>query len=159
MKLLLFSLKNQGIIVSFQGNILPIIVAKITRKKIIIRCNTAPSKYFDSIFKKFFFKYFYSLSDLILVTSKDFKTEIKKYFNLKSFIHRQTLDIKQINKQSKLKLRFDFFKNLKLKIINIGRLILKDPFQLKAFVSLIKFRDAKLLLIGSGKDEIRVKFY
>ena len=160
MKLLLFSLKNQGIIVSFQGNILPIIVAKITRKKIIIRCNTAPSKYINNSFKKFFFKYFYSLSDLILVTSKDFKTEIKKYFNLKSFIHRQTLDIKQINKQSKLKLRFDFFKKFKgLKIINIGRLThQKDQMTLmKAFVSLIKFRDARLLLIGSGKDEIKLK--
>ena len=160
LQLFLFSLKNQGIIVSFQGNILPIIVAKVTRKKIVIRCNTAPSKYINNNFKKSFFKYFYSLSDLILVTSKDFKTEIKKYFNLKSFIHRQTLDIKQINKQSKLKLRFDFFKKFKgLKIINIGRLThQKDQMTLmKAFVSLIKFRDARLLLIGSGKDEIKLK--
>ena len=28
---------------------------------------------------------------------------------------------------------------------------------MKAFVSLIKFRDARLLLIGSGKDEIKLK--
>ena len=45
------SIFNNGIIVSFQGNILPIIVAKITGKKIIIRCNTAPSKYISNYFK------------------------------------------------------------------------------------------------------------
>ncbi len=160
LQLFLFSLKNQGIIVSFQGNILPIIVAKVTRKKIVIRCNTAPSKYINNNFKKSFFKYFYSLSDLILVTSKDFKVEIKKYFNLQSDIHRQTLDIKQIKKQSKVKIQFNFFKKYKgLKIINVGRLThQKDQMTLvRAFLDLIKFRDSRLLLIGSGKDEINLK--
>lgn len=153
-------LKNKGIIISFQGNILPIIIAKITGKKIIIRCNTAPSKYINNSFKKSFFKYFYSLSDLILVTSKDFKAEIKKYFNLKSYVHRQTLDIKKIEKQSKTKLQFNFFKKFKgLKIINVGRLTYqKDQMTLiKAFQNLIKFRDSRLLLIGNGKDEIKLK--
>ena len=75
---------------------MPIIVAKIMNRKIIIRCNTAPSKYIDSKLKKFFFTYFYSLSDLILVTTKDFKKEIKKYFNLNSKVHRQSLNIEEI---------------------------------------------------------------
>tara|TARA_B100001057_G_scaffold332197_1_gene332527 strand:+ start:3149 stop:4261 length:1113 start_codon:yes stop_codon:yes gene_type:complete len=159
-QLFLFSLKNHAVIVSFQGNILPIIVAKITKKKIVIRCNTAPSKYINNSFKKSFFKYFYSLSDLILVTSKDFKAEMKKYFNLKSYVHRQTLDIKKIEKQSKTKLQFNFFKKFKgLKIINVGRLTYqKDQMTLiKAFQNLIKFRDSRLLLIGNGKDEIKLK--
>ena len=149
-------LKNKGIIISFQGNILPIIVAKITGKKIIIRCNTAPSKYINNDFKKIFFKYFYSLSDLILVTSNDFKKEIKKYFQLKSHVHRQTLDIKQIKKESKVNCKFDFFKKFKgLKIINIGRLTYqKDQMTLlRAFEKLTKNRQAKLLLIGSGEDQ------
>ena len=50
-RLFIFSISNRGIIVSFQGNILSIIVAKITFNKIIIRCNTAPSKYIDSYLK------------------------------------------------------------------------------------------------------------
>ena len=148
-------LTNKGIIISFQGNILPIIVAKITGKKIIIRCNTAPSKYINNDFKKIFFKYFYSLSDLILVTSNDFKKEIKKYFQLKSHVHRQTLDIKQIKKESKVNCKFDFFKKFKgLKIINIGRLThQKDQLTLlKAFAKLIKYRPSKLLLVGNGDD-------
>ena len=149
-------LTNNGVIISFQGNILPIIAAKITGKKIIIRCNTAPSKYINNNFKKLFFKYFYSLSDLILVTSNDFKKEIKKYFQLKSYVHRQTLDIEKIKKESKVKCKFDFFKKFKgLKIINIGRLTYqKDQMTLlRAFEKLIKNRQAKLLLIGNGEDQ------
>jgi len=155
-RLFFFMLTEKGTIVSFQGNILPIAVAKITGNKIIIRCNTAPSKYIDNIFKKYFFKFFYSLSDMILVTSEDFKKEIKKYFNLTSKVHKQSLDLKDIKKKSKVNLNFGFFKNFRgLKIINIGRLIHQKNqiILLKAFLELIKYRKAKLLLIGSGSDE------
>jgi len=154
-RLFFFMFKEKGTIVSFQGNILPIIVAKITGNKIIIRCNTAPSKYVDNFFKRFFFKYFYSLSDMILVTSEDFKKEIKKYFNLVSKVHKQSLDLEGIKKKSKVNLNFSFFKNFRgLKIINIGRLTHQKNqlVLLKAFLKLIKYRRAKLLLIGSGSD-------
>ena len=159
-RLFFFMFKEKGTIVSFQGNILPIIVAKITGNKIIIRCNTAPSKYVDNFFKRFFFKYFYSLSDMILVTSEDFKKEIKKYFNLQSVVHRQSLDIEGIKKKSKVKINFDFFKKFDgLKIINIGRLTYQKNQMtlLKAFAKLIKFRKAKLLLLGSGSDKDQLK--
>ncbi|MDA7713746.1 glycosyltransferase [Candidatus Pelagibacter sp.] len=153
---------QKGVIVSFQGNILPIIAAKIMSRKIVIRCNTAPSKYINSSFKRFFFKFFYSFSDAILVTTEDFKKEIKKYFNLQSLVHRQSLDIKHIKKRSKIKNNLNFFKNFEgLKLINIGRLTYqKDQITLlKAFAKLIKFRKAKLLLIGSGEDEFKLKYF
>ena len=143
----MFSLNSKGAIVSFQGNILPIIVAKITGKRVIIRCNTAPSKYINNNLKRLFFKFFYSLSDLILVTSNDFKKEIKKYFQLKSYVHRQSLDIQQIKRDSKVNFNFKFFEKFRgLKIINIGRLThQKDQMTLlKAFEKLIKFRKAKI---------------
>lgn len=154
-KLFLFTFNSKRLIVSFQGNVLPIIVAKITGRKIIIRCNTAPSKYINSPLKRIFFKFFYSFSDMILVTTLDFKKEIKKYFGLESFVHRQSLDISDIKRKSKEKIDFKFFKNFNgLKIINIGRLTYqKDQITLlKAFAKLIKFRKARLLLLGSGDD-------
>ena len=161
-RLFFFMLKGKGIIVSFQGNILPIIVAKITGNKIIIRCNTAPSKYVNNFFKRYFFKHLYSLSDMILVTSEDFKKEIKKYFNLVSKVHKQSLDLVDIKKKSKINLNFSFFKNFRgLKIINVGRLTHQknQTVLLKAFLRLIKYRKAKLLLIGSGSDnEVLKKF-
>ena len=161
-KLLIILIYQKGIIVSFQGNVLPIIAAKIMRRKIIIRCNTAPSKYINSSFKKNFFKFLYSFSDVILVTTEDFKKEIKKYFNLNSVVHRQSLDIIDIKKKSKIKNKFNFFNNFNgLKIINIGRLThQKDQITLlKAFAKLIKFRKAKLLLLGSGEDKAQLKYF
>ena len=59
-----------------------------------------------------FFGFFYSFADLILVTTKDFKKEIKKYFNLQSVVHRQSLDIEGIKKNQKSKLILIFLKNL-----------------------------------------------
>ena len=155
-RLIFFCIKENGLIVSFQGNILAIIAAKLTRSKIIIRCNTAPSKYINNLYKKSFFKFFYSMSDIILVTSVDFKKEIKKYFNLKSIVHRQSIDIVNIKKKSKVNTKFDFFSKFKgLKIINVGRLNLqKDQITLlKAFSKLIKVKKARLLILGSGDEK------
>ena len=156
LSLFLFSIFKNCTIVSFQGNILPIIVSKVIRKKIIIRCNTAPSKYIDSNIKKFLFSFFYSKSNIILVTCNDFKKEIKKYFGLESIVHRQSLDVRNIKKKSKSKFKFKFFnKFYGLKLINIGRLTAqKDQITLlKAFAKLVKYRKAKLLLLGSGSDK------
>ena len=97
--------------VSFQSNVLAILAAKLTNSKIVIRCNTAPSKYITNLIKKIFFKVVYSQSNKILVTSKDFKIEMKKYFNLNSIVHRQSLDIEGIILKSK-KINFNFFQKL-----------------------------------------------
>tara|TARA_B100001093_G_C26786149_1_gene996769 strand:- start:351 stop:1460 length:1110 start_codon:yes stop_codon:yes gene_type:complete len=160
--LFFYSIFQRGIIISFQGNILSIMIAKITFSKIVIRCNTAPSKYINSYLKRIFFKYFYSLGNIILVTSIDFKKEIYKYFKLNSFVHRQSLDIREIKKKSQIKTNFNFFKKFKgLKIINIGRLTHQknQMVLLKAFAKLVKIRRARLLLIGSGGDREKLIKY
>tara|TARA_B100000795_G_scaffold269648_1_gene259751 strand:+ start:287 stop:1396 length:1110 start_codon:yes stop_codon:yes gene_type:complete len=155
-KLIIFCIRENALIVSFQSNILAIIAAKLTGCKIIIRCNTAPSKYINSSYKKKIFKFFYSMSDEILVTSKDFQKEIKKYFNLSSIVHRQSIDHINIENKSKIKTNFDFFKKFKgLKIINVGRLSpQKDQITLlKAFAKLVKIKKARLLILGSGNEK------
>ncbi len=154
--------KNQNLLISFQSNILAIVAAKLKNTKVIIRCNTAPSKYISNYVKKYFFKIFYSFSDQILVTSNDFKIEIKKYFNLDSVVHRQSLDIKTIKIKSKKKINLKFFKNFKhLKIINVGRLThQKDILTLlRSFSKLVKVRKARLLLIGNGSEKEKIKLY
>ena len=99
---------NNDLLISFQSNVLAILAAKFMNSKIIIRCNTAPSKYISNNFKKSFFKFIYSFSNEILVTSNDFKREMKKYFNLNSLVHRQSLDLKGIQSKSKKKLNLIF---------------------------------------------------
>ncbi len=154
--------RNDSLLISFQSNVLAILASKITNSKIVIRCNTAPSKYITNFLKKFFFKIIYSQSDKILVTSKDFRIEMKKYFNLNSQIHRQSLDLEGIKIKSKKKLNFKFFKNYKgLKIINVGRLTYQKDIitLLKSFLELIKTRKARLLLIGNGTEKENIKLF
>lgn len=160
--LLGFLFKNKALLISFQSNVLAVIAAKLMSSKVIIRCNTAPSKYITNNLKKNFFKIIYSFSDKILVTSNDFKSEMKKYFNLKCLIHRQSLDLKNIQIKSRKKVKFDFFDKFKyLKIINVGRLTYqKDLFTLlESFLQLIRVRNARLLLVGSGTEEKKIKFF
>lgn len=157
--LLIFCIKNKTIIVSFQSNILALLVAKFTKSKIIIRLNTAPSKYINDIFNKNLFNFFYSCSDKILVNSIDHKKEVKKYFNLNCTVFRQSLDINKITKKAKEKINFSFFKNYRgLKVINIGNLWdYKDHITLlKAFYNLIKIKDSRLLIIGEGPQKIYI---
>ncbi len=160
--LLIFLVKNKILLISFQSNILAIIAAKLTSTKIVIRCNTAPSKYISNYFNRIFFKVFYSLSDKILVTSNDFRLEFNKYFNLKSTIHRQSLDISGIQIKSKKKISFNFFKKYKFfKIIYVGRLTHQKDLMtlLKAFLKLSKFRNCRLLLVGNGTEENKIKLF
>ena len=151
---------NNDLLISFQSNVLAILAAKFMNSKIIIRCNTAPSKYISNNLKKSFFKFIYLFSNKKLVTSNDFKREMKKYFNLNSLVHRQSLDLKGI--QSKKKIKFNFFNNYKhLKIINVGRLTYQKDIitLLDSFLQLLKVRKARLLLVGSGTEEGKIRFY
>ena len=70
-------------ILSFQSNIFAIIIAKILGFKIFIRSNTSPISFANSFLKKLIFKYFFNLSDKIIVNSKEFKNQFYKFFNRK----------------------------------------------------------------------------
>ena len=140
------------IILSFQSNIISIILSKILRCKIIIRLNTSPEKYVDTIIKKFIFYFFYKLSSEIIVNSLEFKKRLKKILNLDSHIIYNSLALpKKIEKK-----KINFFNHFNgLKIINISRLTdQKDHLTLIKALNLlnregIKF---KLYLIGQGHN-------
>jgi len=157
--LLRLCFKKKTIIFSFQSNIVAIIFAKIFNKKIIIRLNTSPEKYINNFFKKKFYRFFYSLSDLIIINSKNFKKKIYSLISNNLFkknilhIYNPCLKIKP------KKIMFNFFKKDELKIINIGRLTdQKDQITLlKSFKKLIKIRPAKLLIIGNGNERKKIK--
>ncbi len=76
--------KKEKIIISFQSNIISIILAKIIRCKIITRLNTSPEKYINSLLKRIFFRYFYKYSNAIIVNSFEFKKNLKKILKLNS---------------------------------------------------------------------------
>lgn len=159
-KIIFFNFNKKITIISFQANIFAIIAAKITGSKIIIRCNTSPDKYIKNFISKKIFYYFYSKADGIIVTSISFKKKFSNFFNLNCFVHKQILDANEIIKKSKKKIKFDFFKNKKiLKLISVGRLVdQKDHITLlNSIKRLIKCRPVRLLLIGSGENENKIR--
>jgi len=156
------SLNNDCLIISFQNNIFAIISSIITKKKIIIRLNTSPEKYIKSTFYKFFFKFFYKYADLILVNDLDFKKNIKKFFNLESFIVHNFIEEKFIKNKSKEKLKDKFFVRKEyLNLVSIGRLTdQKDHITiLKAIHHSKKKSKIKMIIIGSGYKKNFLKNY
>ncbi len=153
--LLIFELiKDRNVVVfSFQANLFAILIAKIFKVKILIRLNSSPSGWINKNWKKKIFKSIYSLSDLIIVNSVEFRNEIWKKLKIKSHCIYNPLDKNLIIKNSKLKINKKPFNiSRALKIINVGRLVdQKDQLTLLNSINNLK-KDLKLevLIMGDG---------
>ena len=67
-------IKNKNVIVlSFQANIFAILISSIFNTKIVARLNSSPTGWVKNEFKKKLFKKIYSLANLIIVNSNDFR--------------------------------------------------------------------------------------
>ena len=147
----LFEKKNI-LILSFQSNIFSIVLSIILRCKIIIRLNTSPEKYINTIIKKKFFHFFYKLGDEIIVNSFEFKKRLKKILNLNSFVIYNPIGLPK----KFIKKKINFFNQFKdLKIISIGRLTdQKDHLTLIKALYLLKKEgiNFKFYLIGQGSN-------
>ena len=141
---------SKAIILSFQSNITSIIISKFFRFKVLIRLNTSLNKYLNNYYKRIFFKFFYSLSDAIIVNSKFFQKELNE-LNLKSHL------IYNMNNYDKKKKKLDFFKKFKgLKILNIARLTdQKDQITLIKSLKILKKGniDFRCSIIGRGANK------
>lgn len=151
-------------ILSFQSNIFAIILAKILGFKIFIRSNTSPISFANSLIKKLIFKYFFNLSDKIIVNSKEFKNQFYKFFNRKPvLIYNPVFNLKKLNLLSKEKIKNSFFdKNKKyLKIINVARLTKqKDHLTLLKAIKLASEKiKLKLIIIGKGIEKKKIINY
>lgn len=158
--LLLFNnFKNKNVLIfSFQSNFFSTLISKIINSKLIIRLNTSPEKYSLSFHKKFIFKMLYGFADEIIVNSYEFKKNIKKYFNLRSYVILNPIKINHIKK------KINFFKNFNgLKIITIGRLTnQKDHITLLKALNLLRKThkiNFKLYLIGRGYNRAMLLDY
>ena len=137
------------LILSFQSNLVSIMLAKINNNKIILRLNTDPKKYINNIFKIFFFKFLYKSSDSIIVNSNEFKKNIYKLLNIKAKVIFNPFKKEKIRHK-----KLDFFRNYKgLKILNTARLTdQKDHISLLNAVEKLKNDNLnfRLCIIGRG---------
>ena len=98
------------------------------------------------------------MANTIIVNSFAFKNELKKKFNLKSFCIYNPLDKKRILKNSKKKIKFNFFKKDSFNIISIARFAeQKDHECLIKSISILKNKEnIRLLLLGSGPKKNKI---
>lgn len=157
-------LSNKNILVfAFQANVYGIILSYFFNIKIITRSNSSPSGWNKNFFINYIFNFFIKKADSVVVNSKEFQKEFKKKFKVDATLIYNPLNKKEIIKKSKFskKVSNPFFKNTKLKIINIARLTdQKDHSTLiKALSLLINKLSFKLLIIGYGtkKEQLRKK--
>ena len=144
-------------LVSFQSNILAIIVCKILDYKIIIRSNQSPTYYAKNIVKRKIMSFFYKKADKIIVNSNDFKNEFKKFFNLQSIsIYNLMEKTSGLKKLSKKTINDNFFSNSKkiINILSIGRLVpQKNQITILKALNLIRNKKKfKFYLIGKGTE-------
>lgn len=142
---LFLRLNKKFVLVSFQSNIMAIILAKIFSHKVIIRSNTSPSKYISNFLKKILFKIFFKFADQIVVNSNEFKKIFYQFFNIHANVIYNILEKKKLNVKKKIHSK-------KLNILNIGRLTdQKNQILLvKSLMKLDKKIPWSLKIIGRG---------
>tara|TARA_Y100000741_G_scaffold56537_1_gene39207 strand:- start:1046 stop:2155 length:1110 start_codon:yes stop_codon:yes gene_type:complete len=150
--LVLFLIFNKHtLIFSFQANAYAALISKIFKKKIITRSNSSSEGWSKNYIKKILYKFFLKLPNQVIVNSYEFKKELDKKFGIKSITIYNPLDKTIVINKSKEKLKFNFFKKNKIKLISIGRLVdQKDQETMLKAINLIKDRKIQLLIIGRG---------
>tara|TARA_B110000305_G_scaffold177678_1_gene196761 strand:+ start:1096 stop:2193 length:1098 start_codon:yes stop_codon:yes gene_type:complete len=142
------------LVLSFQANWYAIIVSKFFLVKIVSRSNTAPEGWSKNNLKKILYKSILSIADEITVNSFEFKKNLKKNFAIKSTCIYNPIDKAHVIKKSKDILKFNFFNNNELKLINVGRCTdqKNQILILKAVNYLKKKLPIKLLIAGRGQQ-------
>ena len=148
---------HKCVMISFQSNIIAIIMSKLLNYKIIIRANQSPSNYARNYIKRKIMSLFYKQADKIVVNSNDFRKEFNKFFQVKSITIYNLIESQNILKKlSKQKVNNNFFSNNKniLNILTIGRLVIqKDQITILRALNLIKNKKKfRCYLIGKGKE-------
>ena len=144
-------------LVAFQSNVLAIIMSKILNYKVIIRSNQSPNNYALNFIKRKIMGFFFKRADKIIVNSKDFKKEFKKFFNLETFVIYNLIEkISDLKKYSKKKVNEYYFSDSKkiINILSIGRLVPQKSHItiLKALTLLKNKKKFKFCLIGKGSE-------
>ena len=155
-----FLKERKVLVVSFQANIYVLILSTFLKFRIIIRSNSAPIGWSQNFIKKKIFKFFFQFADEIIVNSNEFKKIFDKKFKTNCKVIYNPLNKNEIIKLSKKKIsNFNFFKGVKIKIINIARFTdQKDHFTLlKALNNLKEKINFNLLIIGYGANKEKIK--
>ncbi len=147
--------KKNNLIISFESNIMAIIISKLKNAKVITRSNAAPQRYINNFIKLLIFKFFFKKSNQVIVNSAEFKKIIDKKFGISSMVIYNSIEKRNVNFKKKISLKKYF------KIISIGRLVPeKDHLTLLKAIKLVKNKiNVKLLILGKGNLKNKLYSY
>ena len=158
-----FILTNKRIVLfCFQANFYCSLICLFFPKIILItRSNTSPSGWSKNFLKRLIFKLLFRRINKVIVNSIDFRNQINNEFNIKSSFIYNPLNKTEIINKSKIKTKNYFKKNVKLKIICVGRFVdQKDQITLLKALNLIKSNvKFETLLLGEGKMLDKYKLF
>lgn len=163
--LLIFNIikfKRNVIVFAFQANIYAIVISKLLGVNIITRSNTSPQGWTRNIVKQKIFKFFFQITDLIIVNSYEFKKQMDKLYSINSKVILNPFNFKYIKNKSLKKIKNNFFKRNSLKLINVGRLVdQKDQITILKALKLVlkKKTNIQLVIVGKGNKEFELKNY
>lgn len=155
-------IKKNVVIFSFQSNLYALIIAQILRKKIIIRSNASTAGYINNPIQRKIFSFFFSLADVVICNSNEFKKNLKKDLNIEStLIYNPSYTKEEVSVLASKKIKNLFYNKKYLNILNIGRLVKqKDQVTLlKAFSKLLLKRKARLIIMGNGSEKKNIVKY
>ena len=147
-------IKRDAIVISFQANIYCIIICKLLNIKIIVRSNSSPEGWYHNWIKKMIYKKIISMADKVIVNSLDFKKQMEKKFNIQVDCIFNPLDLREIIKKSKYKIKNNFY-DKGFRIINIGRMTeQKDQITILKAINILKDKfKFKLIILGRGSEK------
>ena len=153
-----FFKKKNILVISFQSNILAIILCKFFSKKIITRSNSFPDHWTKNPIKKKIFSKVYPLADHCIVNSLRTKNDFVRNYKIHPSCIYNPLDQKKIINLSTKKVPKIFKKN-KLKIINVGRFSEEKDHTtfLKALYLLKNQIQYDVVIMGRGKLKNKIK--
>jgi glycosyltransferase involved in cell wall biosynthesis len=152
--------KNSSVF-CFQADIYCILLCKLLKTKIIVRLGSSPASWSKKFLKKILYINILSMADIIIVNSLEFRKQLKERFNLNSVCIYNPLNINEILRLSKIKVKNNFFKKKFINIINVARFEEeKDHLTLLKSINLLKDnKKIRLLLIGGGNTRKKILEY
>ena len=152
--LMRFFNKKNIILIAYESNIFAIFLSKILRIPVIVRSNASPIGYLDNAFKKYIFRFFFNLANLVLVNSKEFKIKIDTILKIKSkILYNSIIGENLLKKLSNQKIPKIHLKKKAYKIVIIGRLVdQKDHITSLKALNLLKNKiNFYIFIIGKGE--------
>jgi len=156
---------NKSVMISFQSNVVAIVLAKLLRVKVIVRLSNHYSnvEFEKSKLRKiseYLKKILYKRADVVIANSQELADDYSRVLECPVQVVYNPIDIDGVKHKAKKPI-FDeiFIKKNKPVIIGIGRLCVQKNFGflIRSFAKSIQKVDAYLVIIGEGSERQKLE--